>query len=76
VDKKKTGMIVDTPGYGFVHAPVHLKAKWKNMLFKYLSKDFMIRISTGYGVRINMILFLVNGHLGLKNSDIQMLENL
>jgi GTP-binding protein len=59
-------MIVDTPGYGFIYAPVKLKEKWRKMLFKYL----------GFGVRINHILFCVNGHIGLKNSDIKMLEDL
>jgi GTP-binding protein len=59
-------MIVDSPGYGYVQAPVVLKEKWKQMLYKYL----------GHGVRINMILFLVNGHIGLKSADIKMLEDL
>jgi GTP-binding protein EngB required for normal cell division len=30
-------MIVDSPGYGYIKAPEHLKAKWKNMILKYLS---------------------------------------
>lgn len=50
ISRKKRGMVVDTPGYGYVFAPAHFKAKWKNMIFKYL----------GFGVRINMIVFLVN----------------
>ena len=60
------GMVIDTPGYGFVCAPAQLKAKWKNMIFKYL----------GFGVRINMIMFLVNAQFGLKASDIKMIEDL
>lgn len=59
-------MVVDTPGYGFVVAPVHLKAKWRNMVFKYL----------GFGVRINLILLCVNGHIGLKSNDLKMLDDL
>lgn len=59
-------MIVDTPGYGYVFAPIHLKEKWRKMVFKYL----------GFGVRINMILFCVNGHIGLKQNDLKMLEDL
>jgi len=59
-------MIVDSPGYGYVQAPVSLKEKWKKMMYKYL----------GHGVRINLILVLVNGHIGLKGSDIQMIEDL
>lgn len=59
-------MIVDTPGYGYVFAPAHFKAKWKNMTFKYL----------GFGVRINLIVFLVNAQFGLKPSDIKMIEDL
>lgn len=59
-------MVVDTPGYGFVVAPVHLKEKWRKMVFKYL----------GFGVRINLILLLVNANQGLKANDIKMLEDL
>jgi GTP-binding protein len=59
-------MIVDTPGYGYVFAPVKLKEKWSKMMFKYL----------GYGVRINMIVLLVNGHIGLKQNDLKMLDDL
>lgn len=59
-------MIVDTPGYGYVYAPIALKEKWRKMTFKYL----------GFGVRVNMILFLVNGHIGLKQNDLKMLEDL
>ncbi|CDW75696.1 gtp-binding protein [Stylonychia lemnae] len=64
--KKKRGIIVDTPGYGFVVAPIHLKEKWRKMVFKYL----------GFGVRINMIMLLVNGKFGLKSNDIKTLEDL
>ena len=66
MNKRKMGMIVDSPGYGYVHAPVALKEKWLKMMFKYI----------GHGVRINLILLLVNGHIGLKNTDIKMLEDL
>lgn len=59
-------MLVDSPGYGYVFAPKHFKEKWKKMVYKYL----------GFGVRINLVLFLVNGNIGLKNSDIQMLDDL
>jgi GTP-binding protein len=59
-------MIVDTPGYGYIFAPISYKEKWKKMVFKYL----------GFGVRVNLIVFLVNAHIGLKNSDIKMLEDL
>lgn len=59
-------MIVDTPGYGYMFAPLHLKQKWRKMLFKYL----------GFGVRINMIVLCVNGTIGLKKNDLQMLEDL
>lgn len=59
-------MIVDTPGYGYMFAPLHLQQKWRKMLFKYL----------GFGVRINMIVLCVNAHLGLKKLDLQMLEDL
>ena len=52
-------MIVDGPGYGYVVAPVKLKEAWKKMIFKYL----------GHAVRLNMIVFVVNGHIGLKSND-------
>ena len=66
VHRRKKGMVVDTPGYGYIAAPEHLKAKWRNMLFKYL----------GHGVRVNLLLLLVNAHLGLRASDMRMLEDL
>ena len=47
----KMGFVVDTPGYGYAVAPAKLRTKWKPMMFKYL----------GFGVRINLILMLVNG---------------
>ena len=59
-------MLIDSPGYGYVFAPVHLKKKWKKMMFKYL----------GFGVRLNLIIMCVNSHIGLKSNDIQMLEDL
>lgn len=59
-------MIVDSPGYGYVYAPIKLKEKWLKMMYKYL----------GFGVRINLILFCVNAHIGLQNKDIRMLEDL
>jgi GTP-binding protein EngB required for normal cell division len=36
------------------------------MVFKYL----------GYGVRVNLILLCVNGHIGLKENDLRMIEDL
>jgi len=66
VHRRRRGMLVDTPGYGYIEAPEHLKAKWRKMVFKYL----------GFGVRVNMVLLLVNGHLGLKQSDLKTLEDL
>ena len=59
-------MIIDSPGYGYVFAPIALKKKWRNMMMKYL----------GYGVRLNLILLLVNTHIGLKSNDFQMLDDL
>lgn len=56
VNKRKQGMLVDSPGYGYVFAPVALKKKWRNMMFKYI----------GFGVRLNLILLCVNAHIGLK----------
>lgn len=48
-NRKKQGMLVDSPGYGRTKAPVKLKEKWWRMVTKYLC----------YGVRINMILLCI-----------------
>ena len=64
--RRKFGMLIDSPGYGYVFAPVHLKKRWKKMMFKYL----------GFSVRLNLILLCVNAHIGLKSNDIQMLDDL
>ena len=66
INKRKKGMIVDSPGYGYVVAPIKLKEKWRKMVYKYL----------GFGVRINMIVLCVNGHIGLKRNDFETLDNL
>jgi len=60
------GMVIDSPGYGYVFAPIALKKKWRQMMFKYL----------GHAVRLNLILLCVNAHIGIKPNDIEMLENL
>jgi GTP-binding protein EngB required for normal cell division len=59
-------MIIDSPGYGFVFAPIALKKKWRSMMFKYL----------GHAVRLNLVLLLVNANIGLKQNDIEMIEDL
>ncbi|TNV77125.1 hypothetical protein FGO68_gene9294 [Halteria grandinella] len=66
VNKRKQGFIVDSPGYGYVFAPVNIKKKWQKMVYKYL----------GYGVRLNLIILCINGHIGLKQNDLSMLEDL
>jgi len=66
LDKKRKGFVVDSPGYGYVFAPLKLKEKWRQMVFKYL----------GFGVRINLIILCINGHIGLKENDRKMLEDL
>lgn len=66
VNIRKKGFIVDTPGYGYVFAPVAVKKKWQKMMYKYL----------GFGVRINLIVLCINGNIGLKENDLKMLEDL
>ena len=58
------GFIVDSPGYGYTYAPVKVKNQWKRMMANYLS----------YGVRINLVMLLVNADRGLSNVDKVMLE--
>jgi GTP-binding protein EngB required for normal cell division len=66
VNRKKSGILIDSPGYGYVFAPLKLKKKWKQMMFKYL----------GHSVRLNLIILCINGHIGLKQNDIEMIEDL
>ena len=53
--KRRSGMLVDSPGYGRTDAPVKLKNLWYRMLTKYLS----------YGIRLNLILLCVPANRGL-----------
>jgi GTP-binding protein len=64
--KKRQGMIVDSPGYGYTKAPVKLKQKWWRTTQKYLC----------YGVRINMILLCVQAHRGITYQDLKVINEL
>ncbi len=59
-------MLIDSPGYGYVFAPLSLKKKWRQVMFKYL----------GHAVRLNLIILCVNAHQGLKQTDIDILNDL
>lgn len=52
--------LVDSPGFGYVKGPIVLRKKFKYLLYSYLN----------YGVRINQIVYLVNGEHGLKTADL------
>ena len=65
-NKRKSGMLVDSPGYGRTAAPVKLKEKWWRMVIKYLC----------YGVRLNLILLCIPAHRGLQGQDLQVIEEL
>jgi len=65
-NKKRKGLIVDTPGYGYSYIPIKVRQKLQKMLYAYL----------GMGVRVNLILLAINGHIGIKATDREMLDAL
>ena len=60
------GFIVDSPGYGYTYAPVKVKNQFKKLMAGYLS----------HGVRISMVMVLINANTGLKGSDKVFLDQL
>lgn len=65
-NKAWRGFLVDSPGYGFTYAPVRIKNQWKKLMAGYLS----------HGVRISLVLVLVNADTGLRSADKTFLEQL
>ena len=59
-------MVIDSPGYGYTHAPVKVKNQWKKLMQMYLS----------HAVRLRLVVMLVDSKIGLKGSDRQMLQTL
>jgi GTP-binding protein len=63
-NRRDTGFIIDSPGFGYVNGPVILRKKFKYLIYSYIN----------FGVRLNMILYLINGEYGIKNVDMEELE--
>lgn len=59
-------IMVDSPGYGYTRTPLNVKKKLRRMIFKHVAE----------GTRILKIYLLVNGHIGLKSTDVEILEQL
>ena len=60
-NKRDTGFILDSPGFGYVDGPVYLRKKFKYLIYTYIN----------YGVRLNLILYLINGEYGMKKVDME-----
>jgi GTP-binding protein len=58
-NKDSKFFFIDAPGFGYVDGPVILKRKFKYLIYTYLN----------YAVRLNQIVYLVNGQVGLDASD-------
>lgn len=59
-------ILVDSPGYGFVRAPLKVKKMFRKMIFRHVA----------YTKTLMKIFILINGHIGLKPNDIEMLDQL
>ena len=57
-------MLIDSPGYGYIYNPVYVKNQWKKVMSGYLS----------HSVRLNLVLMLVNADIGLKGTDLTILN--
>jgi GTP-binding protein len=55
---------IDAPGFGYVDGPVVLRRKFKYLIYTYLN----------YAVRLNQIVYLINGHYGMEPVDRQELK--
>jgi GTP-binding protein len=56
--------LLDAPGFGYVDGPVILKRKFKYLIYTYLN----------YAVRLNQIVYLINGHYGMDDVDMEELK--
>lgn len=66
--KEVMSILIDAPGFGYVQGPVLLRRKFKYLIYTYLN----------YAVRLNQIIYLINGEYGMQNIDkeeIQFLNN-
>jgi GTP-binding protein len=59
-------VLVDSPGFGYVRAPLRVKKKFRKMIFKKVADT----------ATLLKIYFLVNGNIGLKATDVDMLDQL
>ena len=64
--KKQKGLLVDVPGHGWGNYPLKVRKKYEKMMNLYF----------GFGVRINLIMYLVKTMQGLKEEDYQRLEEM
>lgn len=53
------GILIDAPGFGWVEGPVVLKRKFKYLIYTYLN----------YAVRLQQIVYLLNGEYGMTSMD-------
>jgi GTP-binding protein len=53
--------LIDAPGFGFVDGPIVLRRKFKYLIYTYIN----------YAVRLNHIIYLINGEHGLQKVDIE-----
>ena len=65
-DEKSNFVIVDSPGYGYTRTPLNVKKKFRKMLFRYVANE----------LRLLKIYLWINGHIGLKSTDLEMLDQL
>jgi ribosome biogenesis GTP-binding protein YsxC/EngB len=59
-------ILVDSPGYGYTRTPLKVKKMFRKMIFRHIAdSQFLLKIY-----------LLVNGHIGLKSTDIEILDQL
>lgn len=62
----KFAFFIDSPGFGYVDAPLDIKHKMRELLYGYLK----------YSVRLKMIIYLINSKTGLTKHDLYELKKL
>jgi GTP-binding protein len=58
------GILIDAPGFGWIDGPVVLKKKFKYLIYSYLN----------YAVRLDQIVYLLNGEYGMNSIDMEHLK--
>lgn len=59
-------ILVDSPGYGFARAPLRVKKQFRKKIFQHVA----------YSKSLLKIYLLVSGHIGLKDTDIDILDQI